>query len=386
MQSSAAKVEHDEATASQIVEAMRFLARQGARGMAWLGPDLRVVARFGWFTDGLTIGIPVTETLDALIGLDDDLLAMKSDSGPKPLILANVLPANASGVRITLAVYWIETEQQFLLAISRAATFADIELRLAAETRARTIAEAQLAAQARVVQRMNQELAEANRDLKEFASVISHDLRAPLRGLRYAATDAKTALASDDASVATAQIDRVIGLSQRMGTMLTGLLDYARIGRKSEAVEQVRTEALVSEIAESISAGATQAISIEGDWPTIATLSEPLDIILRNLIENAVKHHDQAEGRIIVHGEQDGNRLLISVRDDGPGIDPVWHEAIFLPFRQIADSEDADGAGIGLALVKKTAERFGGSVTVQSDPSRGRGTTFTVAWPLTLPA
>lgn len=385
---SAAKADRAEAGSERIVDAMRFLAGQGARGMAWLDPELRVVERFGSLTDGLTPGVPVVETFDVLVGLEDELLALKALPEPKPLVLANVLPSSATAnrTRMTLSVYWLAEDQQFLLVLSRSASFAEIEYRLAAETRARAIAEAEVAAQARIVQRINQDLAEANRDLQEFASVISHDLRAPLRGLRYAATDARAALASGNIATASAGIDQALALSRRMSAMLTGLLDYARAGRKSDAVEAVSTGKLVSEIVESIAAGCDNVIAVEGDWPTITTVAEPLDIVLRNLIENAVKHHDKAAGHIVVRADQEHDHLLISVCDDGPGIDPDWHEAIFLPFRQIADTDDADGAGIGLALVKKTVERFGGTIEVLSDPAKARGSTFKVNWPLALPA
>jgi len=384
MPSSVAKADRTEAENARLVETMRFLARHGAQGVAWLDPELRVLERFGSLADGLVPGLPVVETFDALIGLEEELLALKISPHAEPLVLANVLPAtSAHGMRLTLSVYWLAEDAQFLLVISRASSFAEIEFRLAAETRARAIAEAEIAAQARILQRINQELAAANRDLQEFAAVISHDLRAPLRGLRYAATDAKAALTSGDAALASAGINQALSLSRRMSAMLTGLLEYARIGRKADVAEPVQTGDLAGEIVESIQTGDNHRIEIEGDWPAITTVVEALDIVLRNLIENAVKHHDRSEGQIIVRADRTDGRLLISVRDDGPGIDPAWHEAIFLPFRQI---DDADGAGIGLALVKKTVESFGGTIDVQSDPAKERGTTFTVNWPLILPA
>jgi len=387
MPSSAGKADPTEASGERIVAAMRFLAEQGSRGMAWLDPQLRVVERFGWLTDGLTIGVRVDRTFDALVGLEDELLALKDLREPKPLVLANIRTsgAGAHGLRVTLSIYWIAADGFFLLVISRAASFAEIEYRLAAETRARAIAEAEVAAQARIVQRVNQDLEEANRDLEEFASVISHDLRAPLRGLRFAATDAKAALAAGHLATASAELERALALSRRMGSMLTGLLDYARAGRKSDVTETVQTGDLASDIVASLAAGSGQTIAIEGDWPTIQTVVEPLDIVLRNLIENALRHHDRDDGRIVVRARQEHDRLHISVSDDGPGISPDWHEAIFLPFRQIADSDDSGSAGIGLALVKKTVERFGGTIEVNSNPATARGTTFTVGWPLTLP-
>ena len=387
MPSSVVKADRTEAENARLVDAMRFLAKHDEQGFAWLDPELHVLESFGSFTDTLTPGAPAVETFDALIGLEEELLALKTSPDSEPLVLANVLPAASThGVRITLSVYWMAGEKQFLLVISRASSFAEIEFRLAAETRARAIAEAEIAAQARLLQRINQELAAANRDLQEFASVISHDLRAPLRGLRYAATDAKAALTSGDAVLASAGVNQALSLSRRMSAMLTGLLEYARIGRKADVAEPVQTGDLVREIVESVQAGCEQRIEVEGDWPVITTVAEALDIVLRNLIENAVKHHDRFDGLIIVRAERTGDRLLISVSDDGPGIDPAWHEAIFLPFRQIDDDDVVDGAGIGLALVKKTVESLGCTIDVQSDPAKARGTTFTVDWPLILPA
>lgn len=385
MPSSVAKAESNVPSADRIVEAVHYLTRQKACSMAWLGEDLRVRECFGPLTDHLPVGTLVTGAMDALLGLDDDILALRSHPD-HPLTLPNVLPVDARSheERTTLSVYWMPEHAQYLLLVTRSASFADIEYRLAAEVRGRAIAEAEVAAQARVVQRINHELGIANRDLKEFASVISHDLRAPLRGVRYAASDAKAALAANDGEAALAHIEKAMAQARRMGAMLTGLLDYARAGRKTDEAETVSTGELAAEIVSSIQAGTTHAIAIEGTWPTIVTLAEPLDIVLRNLIDNAVKHHDLEDGHIIVRAEQVADRLAISVIDDGPGIAPDWHQAVFQPFRQMADSEHADGAGIGLALVKRTVERFGGRIDLTSDPSVGRGTTFRVAWPLSL--
>ncbi len=375
------------ASAGRIVDAVRFLAEAGACGMAWLDADLRVCESYGTMAEDLRSGDRVTNAVDALSGLDEDILVLKTVPG-RSLTIPNVLAARARSreERVTFTLYWMPRQTQYLLLITRASSFADIEYRLAAEVRARAIAEAEVAAQARVVSRVNQELAAANRDLQEFASVISHDLRAPLRGVRYAASDARTALAAGNSAVTLVHIEQTLAQARRMSAMLTGLLDYARAGRKADAAESVDTGALAAAIVDSIKAGCAHEIIVEGVWPTIVTLAEPLDIVLRNLIDNAAKHHDRDVGQIIVRAESVADHLIISVVDDGPGIAPEWHEAIFLPFRQVADADEADGAGIGLAMVKKTVERFGGVIEVLSDPSVRRGARFRVVWPLTLPA
>ncbi len=126
------------------------------------------------------------------------------------------------------------------------------------------------------------------------------------------------------------------------------------------------------------------AIDIEGFWPRLATLRTPLDVVLRNLLDNAVKHHDDPGGRITVAALETGAFWTFSVTDDGPGIPASWHKAIFLPFRRVSESHATEGAGIGLALIKRTVEHVGGSVTVTSDAPARRGTTFSVRWPKSL--
>jgi signal transduction histidine kinase len=139
-------------------------------------------------------------------------------------------------------------------------------------------------------------------------------------------------------------------------------------------------------------------VSVEGDWPVVATVPHALDLVLRNLIENAIKHHDRTDGQVIVSATSAGPRtLVVTVRDDGPGIPVAFHDAAFQPFRRLAEGDESgvdhdavaaigrhsEGSGIGLALVRKTAEATGATVTLDSDPSRRRGTTFTLHWPIT---
>lgn len=382
---SAARVESEAPDAGRLADVVHYLADGGHASLVWLDEHLEVIAQIGHMFRDVRKGTPVTQACVAFIGLEGELTALRSEPG-RVLSLPNVMIADRSNQdeKRNISVHWMAQRGCYLVVAARAASPADLEYRLAAETRARAIAEAEVAAQARVLARVNDELALANRDLQEFASVISHDLRAPLRGLRYAASDARHALDTGDVPVARQNIERTIGLARRMGAMLTGLLDYARAGRKTEGAELVDTGALVAEIVDSIGTDVAHEFIVDGQWPTLTTVAEPLDIIVRNLVDNAVKHHDRTDGRIFVHGDEAGDNLIITVSDDGPGIEPEWHKAIFLPFRQITDSEDADGAGIGLALVKKTVERFGGSIEVQSAPRVRRGATFRVTWPRAL--
>jgi signal transduction histidine kinase len=361
-----------------------YLAGRGIFGVVWLDDELRAVERYGDVAADIPLGMPIAESLVAFVGLEDDIRALKAQPRrsvalPGVKLQTATGPADRQPFRVNLAVYWMETTGRYLLLVNRAVSRTDLEQAFLAENRLRQMAEAEVAAQALIIAKANDELAIANRDLGEFAHVISHDLRAPLRGLRYAATDAQAAVAAGDGDAAAAHLGKVVERSRRMSAMLTGLLEYSRIGRKADAAAMLDTRALAGEIALSSSEGTGITVDVAGTWPRILTVAEPLDIVLRNLVDNAVKHHDRESGRITLACEDAGDLLQISVADDGPGIEPQWHSAIFEPFKQVTD--EADGAGIGLALVKKTLERFGGSIAVQSDPAQSRGTTFRLTWP-----
>ena len=240
---------------------------------------------------------------------------------------------------------------------------------------------AQDAAKAEALAKVNVELERANRDLEEFASVISHDLKAPLRGVHYYVGDLEAALAGGNAGEARQCLTRVANQVRRMSEMLNGLLAYSRVGRKNEMVERVDLRALALEIAGAIASPPGFVIDVAEGWPVIDTLRAPFDLVLRNLVENAVKHHDRPIGRVEISAVDNGMSVMLAVADDGPGIPPEWHEAIFQPFRRIGSDDAVEGSGIGLALVKKTVEMVGGRVEVESRPGARRGTIFRVAWP-----
>jgi hypothetical protein len=169
---------------------------------------------------------------------------------------------------------------------------------------------------------------------------------------------------------------------QRMASMLTGLLEYSRIGRQHDAVETVDCAALIAEIVKSTPRPAGLVITTEGIWPVLRTVQVPLDMVLRNLIENAVKHHDRDTGRIVVTASPGDSAVRFAVADDGPGIPKEWQKAVFEAFKRVERADQPEGSGMGLALVKRTVEMVGGKIELASDPATARGTRFEVTWPL----
>jgi signal transduction histidine kinase len=158
--------------------------------------------------------------------------------------------------------------------------------------------------------------------------------------------------------------------------MLSSLLRYSSAGPRELMIEQVDTHALVDEIVRSLPAQNLH-IEVRGTWPRLETLSTPLDLVLRNLVDNAIKHHDREHGRIVLTCTDHPSALEIAVSDDGPGIAPEHFECVFLPFQTMS----GDGAGMGLAIVQKMIAAAGGSIRIHRNPDQHRGVTFVVHWP-----
>ena len=111
--------------------------------------------------------------------------------------------------------------------------------------------------------------------------------------------------------------------------------------------------------------------------------------MLRNLVDNAIKHHDRGDGLVVIEGKPLRAGVEIAIVDDGPGIAKRYHTAIFQPFLKLdqeltgtrAPIAATSGSGIGLSLVRKTADIAGATLTLDSDPEQCRGTTFRLRWP-----
>lgn len=366
--------------------AIDLLLSEGQLGFVWLDTGLRVVAAAGALPGSVVLGEPASRPLPALVGMEEALAACRDATKGGRVHLPNVAVRSSEGEgrKADIEVRWLGSPPLFLVVLSRGVDQTGLEIELRREMRARRIAESQLVEKSREIEIANRDLARANRDLEEFAYVIAHDLKAPLRAIRFTAGRLQRELGASLPEASHASLALLAQQSRRMSAMLSGLLEYARVGRKKDIEAEVDLRALAADIA-ATSAGAGAGgmkVEVAGDgWPRFVTLREPLDVVLRNLVENAVKHHDRPDGLVSLSCADDGDAWLIAVEDDGPGIPREFHAAIFEPFRRVHDDGSSEGSGIGLALVKKTVELVGGSVELASDPSVRRGSKFRVCWP-----
>ena len=241
--------------------------------------------------------------------------------------------------------------------------------------------EARVAERTATLARINEELARSNRELEEFNYAAAHDLKSPLRGIQHLvqwlSEDAAAVLPAPSQKHLTQLRRRV----QRLERLLDDMLAYSRIGRVQYALETVELTALLYDIIELLAPPPGFVIEIPAALPTIVTLRIPLETVLRNLLSNAIKHHHQPQdAHIQVDAHRQAGQIEFSIRDDGPGIEPEFHERIFGMFQTLQPRDQVEGSGIGLALVKKTVESYGGQITLES--MVGQGTTFRFLWPI----
>jgi two-component system, chemotaxis family, CheB/CheR fusion protein len=232
----------------------------------------------------------------------------------------------------------------------------------------------------RALELRNQELARLNGSLEQFTYIVAHDLRAPLRTILNSAKWIEEDLGDGASEEVRNHCNRLMTYAHRLTDMLTDLMVYAKLGKDDAAVEEIEVDGLVREIVQTIDADNRVALRIEGDLKKFRGRKVPLQLVFQNLIDNALKYSDRDQVSVTVNAEETADRLKFSVSDDGPGINPRYHDRIFLPFRKLEHSDKKAGTGMGLALVKNAVEENGGSIEVISNPPHLRGTAFSFTW------
>ena len=220
------------------------------------------------------------------------------------------------------------------------------------------------------------ELEAKHREMESFTYSVSHDLKAPLRGI----DGYSRLLESDHAGRLDEEgrffVERIRKATAQMGELIDDLLAYSRIERGRPVLVQLEPQAIVEGVVASMAgefADPTVRLRVEVE-PGLRVRGERegLTLALRNLLENALKFTAGRDERAIEVGvRREGAHGLFWVRDNGLGFDMRYHERIFEIFQRLHRSEDYPGTGVGLAMVRKAVERMHGRVWAQSAPGEG---------------
>lgn len=233
------------------------------------------------------------------------------------------------------------------------------------------------------MERQAAELARSNADLEQFAYAASHDMRAPLRQIGTVAGWVEEELGDAASDSVRGHLDTLRGRVRRLDAMIEDLLAYHRAGRGDAMIERADVAAMVRDLAELIGPPPGFTIEAGAGLPVFDTAHSALELVLRNLIGNAVKHHDRPDGRVTVSARELPEGYEFTVADDGPGIPEAHRDKIFGMFHTLRPRDEVEGTGIGLSLVKRLVERYGGRVWVESGTPRG--TRFLFTWPRRVP-
>ena len=168
-----------------------------------------------------------------------------------------------------------------------------------------------------------------------------------------------------------------------MENLLNDLFAYSVIDRDLQEMDLVNAQELIENIMDVVPLPRHITLRVQEPMPTLLTERAPLELVLRNLIDNAIKHHRNATeenpGHVWVSARDLGDFFEFAVADDGPGIAPKFHERIFQMFRTLQPRDQVEGSGMGLSFVAKIVENRGGQISVESD--EGAGATFRFTWP-----
>jgi len=227
---------------------------------------------------------------------------------------------------------------------------------------------------------VNKNLQQSNRELEEFAYVASHDLKAPLRGIDNLAGWIEEDLKEVMQGEPKENMGLLRGRIKRLESLLDDLLAYSRAGLMKDNYETVNSKLLVIDVALLFnSPNLDLKIKADDTLPTFTTQKTPLEQVFRNLINNAIKHHDRKSISIEITAKQNGEFISFSVKDDGPGIAPEYHVRIFEMFKTLKPRDEVEGSGIGLAVIKKLLDTQGGRIRMESQIGK-RGTNFIFDW------
>jgi len=228
--------------------------------------------------------------------------------------------------------------------------------------------------------RVEGELARSNQELEHFAYVASHDLQEPLRMVTsYTQLLEKRYKGKLDAD-ADEFVGYIVDGVSRMQIMINALLEYSRVGTQDEVFEPTDCNAVLADVVTNLQMAIEEsgAAVTHDPLPTVVAVASRISQVFQNLISNAIKFHGEEPSRIHIAAEEKGEEWLFSVRDNGIGIAPQYHDRLFVIFQRLHSKEEYPGTGIGLALCKRIVESHGGRIWVESEVGKGSTFYFTI--------
>ncbi|QJF52238.1 sensor histidine kinase [Roseobacter ponti] len=220
-------------------------------------------------------------------------------------------------------------------------------------------------------------------EFEDFIYLISHDVRNSVRALielpQWISDDLAEAGIRVDGQVAQS-IDLMNQHTGRLDRMLVDLLTFSRVGRMQDVTE-VDLDGALTEVIDEIGLPSGFSLVRALEVPSVRMGERDILTLLNALLSNAVKHHDRQAGKVVVAAHKERNTIILRLSDNGPGIPIAYHERVFGAMTTLRPRDEVEGSGMGLAIARKIALRYHGSIDIISEAGR-RGTTMEVRLPL----
>ncbi|MEM8858765.1 MAG: ATP-binding protein, partial [Chloroflexota bacterium] len=226
------------------------------------------------------------------------------------------------------------------------------------------------------------DLEQSNEELEEFAYVVSHDLRAPLRGIASLSSwlemDYADSLDEGGHEMLSLMNNRV----RRLEALIEGILEFSRVGRQETRKTEVDLSQLMDDVLDNLAPNDNFKLNIQPDLPIVFGERLRLMQVFQNLIDNAIKYSDpqKAENWVKLTCKKDNDQWVFCISDNGLGIDSKYHKKVFQIFQTLSidEEQNAESTGVGLSLVRKIIQLHGGRIWIESIPGEGSQFLFTL--------
>jgi PAS domain S-box-containing protein len=234
----------------------------------------------------------------------------------------------------------------------------------------------------RTLKKYAEELELKNKELDQFAYIVSHDLKAPLRGINNLSLFIEEDLGDKIEAEVKESFDLMRGRVKRMEMLINGILEYSRAGRIKQEMVSFDLKQLIEELIDSIGVPNNFKILIPENLPIINAEKISFEQIFSNYISNAIKYNKNKNPLIEIIYKKNKGFYEFCVSDNGDGIESQFHEKVFVIFQTLQSRDSFESTGVGLAIVKKIVEDKGGKVWLESE--KGKGAKFYFSWPIDL--
>lgn len=225
---------------------------------------------------------------------------------------------------------------------------------------------------------MNTKLKRANDDLEAFANIVSHDLRAPLRGIMRISDQLEESIEHDPAA-AREQLELLRNRARKLDTLINGILIYSKAGEGHSPLTNVDVRAVIEDVKLSLTPEERRLVEIRGTFPTLHADGVQVFQILQNLIENALRYRPDSKDRVSITAQSTSALHRFVVENQSRIFTPEDQLRLFQIFRQ-DDSSDVGYPGLGLAIARKVLEKNGGRIWLETRHDGGYRIVFT--WPI----